>query len=116
VVFLACRCNQEQHRQQAPSPGKQNPSFQPGPELAVAQEEILEVKLLTVLEVLCCLELSCAEQAPAGELLCVRNALPGEVVAGLGQVASVCVLLHPGWQWDCRGAADFKAQFGASFS
>ncbi|XP_075623265.1 structure-specific endonuclease subunit EME2 isoform X4 [Balearica regulorum gibbericeps] len=36
------RCNQEQGRQQALSPGKQRPSSQPGPELSMTQEEILE--------------------------------------------------------------------------
>ncbi|KAM9292139.1 putative crossover junction endonuclease EME2 [Morus bassanus] len=36
------RCNQEQGRQQALSPGKQSPSSQRGPELAMTQEEILE--------------------------------------------------------------------------
>ncbi|KFW12256.1 putative crossover junction endonuclease EME2, partial [Eurypyga helias] len=36
------RCNQEQGRQQALSPGKQSPRSQPGPELAMTQEEILE--------------------------------------------------------------------------
>ncbi|KFO08340.1 putative crossover junction endonuclease EME2, partial [Balearica regulorum gibbericeps] len=38
-----CGCNQEQGRQQALSPGKQRPSSQPGPELSMTQEEILEV-------------------------------------------------------------------------
>ncbi|XP_010157456.1 PREDICTED: probable crossover junction endonuclease EME2, partial [Eurypyga helias] len=38
----AYRCNQEQGRQQALSPGKQSPRSQPGPELAMTQEEILE--------------------------------------------------------------------------
>lgn len=100
MVYLAYRCNQEHSRQQALSPGKQSPSSQPGPELCMTQEEILEVKILTVLEVLCYLGLSCMEKAPTDELLCVKNALPGEVVAGLDQVASACTLLHPGWQWD----------------
>ncbi|XP_075022000.1 structure-specific endonuclease subunit EME2 [Calonectris borealis] len=36
------RCSREQGRRQAPSPGKQSPSSQPGPELAMTQEEILE--------------------------------------------------------------------------
>ncbi|KFV40533.1 putative crossover junction endonuclease EME2, partial [Gavia stellata] len=36
------RCNQEQGRQQALSPGKPSLSSQPGPELAMTQEEILE--------------------------------------------------------------------------
>ncbi|XP_054699524.1 probable crossover junction endonuclease EME2 isoform X4 [Grus americana] len=36
------RRNQEQGRQQALSPGKQRPSSQPGPELSMTQEEILE--------------------------------------------------------------------------
>uniref|UniRef100_A0A663FGD1 Essential meiotic structure-specific endonuclease subunit 2 n=1 Tax=Aquila chrysaetos chrysaetos TaxID=223781 RepID=A0A663FGD1_AQUCH len=39
----AYRCNQEHGRQQALSPGKQSPSSQPGPELCMTQEEILEV-------------------------------------------------------------------------
>lgn len=52
-LCLARRCNQDQGRQQALSPGKQSPSSQPGPELAMTQEEILEVKLLTVLEGFC---------------------------------------------------------------
>ncbi|XP_009820022.2 probable crossover junction endonuclease EME2 [Gavia stellata] len=38
----AYRCNQEQGRQQALSPGKPSLSSQPGPELAMTQEEILE--------------------------------------------------------------------------
>ncbi|KFP09527.1 putative crossover junction endonuclease EME2, partial [Egretta garzetta] len=41
-LCLARRCNQDQGRQQALSPGKQSPSSQPGPELAMTQEEILE--------------------------------------------------------------------------
>ncbi|KFZ66515.1 putative crossover junction endonuclease EME2, partial [Podiceps cristatus] len=45
------------HREQARSPGKQSSSSQPGPELAMTQEEILEVKLLTVLEALVVLQL-----------------------------------------------------------
>ncbi|KAM6197216.1 putative crossover junction endonuclease EME2 isoform 2-T2 [Sarcoramphus papa] len=36
------RRNQEQGRQQALSPGKQSPSSQPGPELSMTEEEILE--------------------------------------------------------------------------
>ncbi|XP_010565335.1 PREDICTED: probable crossover junction endonuclease EME2 isoform X3 [Haliaeetus leucocephalus] len=36
------RCNQEHSRQQALSPGKQSSSSQPGPELCMTQEEILE--------------------------------------------------------------------------
>lgn len=62
----------------------------------MTQEEILEVKLLTVFEVVCYLGLSCMEEAPAGELLCGRNALPGEVVAGLDQVASSFALAGNG--------------------
>ncbi|XP_050762043.1 probable crossover junction endonuclease EME2 [Gymnogyps californianus] len=43
VVGLdAYRRNQEQGRQQALSPGKQSPSSQPGPELSMTEEEILE--------------------------------------------------------------------------
>uniref|UniRef100_A0A8D0FD86 Essential meiotic structure-specific endonuclease subunit 2 n=1 Tax=Strix occidentalis caurina TaxID=311401 RepID=A0A8D0FD86_STROC len=53
VGLDAYRYNQEQGRQQALSPGKQSPSSQPGPELSMTQKEILEVKLFTVLEVLC---------------------------------------------------------------
>ncbi|KFQ68947.1 putative crossover junction endonuclease EME2, partial [Phaethon lepturus] len=41
-MCLASRCNQEQGRQQALSPREQSPSSQPGPELAMTQEEILE--------------------------------------------------------------------------
>ncbi|KFM00952.1 putative crossover junction endonuclease EME2, partial [Aptenodytes forsteri] len=50
-------CNREQGRQRARSPGKQSPSSQPGPELAMTREEILEVRLLTALEALVVLQL-----------------------------------------------------------
>lgn len=103
-LCLARRCNQDQGRQQALSPGKQSPSSQPGPELAMTQEEILEVKLLTVLEGF--YVTWGAEKAPTGELLHVRNALPGEVVAGFG---SGCIRAPPSSLWlaaglkrDCR--------------
>ncbi|XP_003210834.2 probable crossover junction endonuclease EME2 isoform X1 [Meleagris gallopavo] len=47
VVGLdAYRCNQEQNGWQALSPGKQSPKFQPGPELFMTQEEILEAQVV----------------------------------------------------------------------
>lgn len=73
----AYRCNREQDRQQARSPAKQCPGSQPGPELSVTQQEIPEVKLLTLLEVLCYSWLNRTEKAPGGVPFCVMNALPG---------------------------------------
>uniref|UniRef100_A0A8B9UEA5 ERCC4 domain-containing protein n=1 Tax=Anas zonorhyncha TaxID=75864 RepID=A0A8B9UEA5_9AVES len=46
AVCLAYRCNWER------SPAKQRPGSQPGPELSVTQREVLEVKLLMLLDVL----------------------------------------------------------------
>ncbi|XP_032854296.1 LOW QUALITY PROTEIN: probable crossover junction endonuclease EME2 [Tyto alba] len=40
------RCNRQQGRQQAPSPGKQSPGSQPSPELSVTQEEGLEAPVV----------------------------------------------------------------------
>lgn len=45
-----------------------------------------------LLDVLSSSWLNCMEKAPTGVPFCVRNALPGEVGAGLDQVASTCIL------------------------
>lgn len=58
----------------------------------MTQREVLEVKLLMLLGVLSSSWLNCMEKAPTGVPFCVRDALPGEVGAGLDQVASTCIL------------------------
>lgn len=71
----------------------------------MTQEEILEVKILTVLEVLCYLGLSCMEKAPTDELVCKECFARG----GGGWLGSGCIRMHPPSPWlamglkrDCR--------------
>lgn len=117
LTFPSCECVGLLHEPCAQSRAGSSPCAwecrAPVPrELPLPHEEILEVKL-TAHEVFCHLGWADGNVPRVGS---VKECFAREVLAGLDQLASTCSHLHPGWQCDRGGTANFEARFRAPCS